>query len=243
MRVNLSGLLLMLMAATTQADKVTAVADPWPPFVDPALPSQGISMEIVRAAYATQGYDVRIDFMPWARAMKGVKEGRYDIIPDAWRTVEREAVLHFSEPYVSNMVRFIKRKGDPFEFTGMETLDNKTVGVTRGYAYSEAFSIADNFAKSEANDILQNVRRLVLKRIDLTLEDELVARALISREAPELLSKIEFTRQPLSLETLHVVSGKANPRHKTLIDAFNRGLEEIRANGTLVRILAPPSLF
>lgn len=35
---------------------VTAAADPWPPFVDPENPKEGLSMEIVKEAFKTQGY-------------------------------------------------------------------------------------------------------------------------------------------------------------------------------------------
>lgn len=237
MRAQLIGLLLLLMAGAAQSEKITAVADPWPPFVDPELPSQGISLEIVRAAYATQGYEIDMDFVPWARALAGVKQGVYDIIPNAWRTREREASFYFSKPYVTSNIRFIKRKGDPFEYTGPRALDGKVIGITRGYAYNDVFATAENFERSEASDLEQNVRKLLLNRIGLTLDDELVARAVLSRQAPQLLSQIEFVDQPLALAELHVISGRANPRHQELIDAFNRGLAKITVDGTLGAIL------
>ena len=72
---------------------------------------------------------------------------------------------------------------------------------------------------------------------DVNLEDEIVARARISKEAPELLDRIRFTRNALATNNLYVASGIANPRHKELIDAFNRGLKRIRANGVYGRIM------
>ena len=73
--------------------------------------------------------------------------------------------------------------------------------------------------------------------IDLTLEDEIVALARISREAPNLRHRISFTQNALATNHYYVTSGIANPRHKEFIHAFNRGLKRIRANGVYSKII------
>ncbi|MBF0468343.1 MAG: transporter substrate-binding domain-containing protein, partial [Desulfamplus sp.] len=80
------------------------------------------------------------------------------------------------------------------------------------------------------------IKKLVAKRIDLTLEDEIVASALISKADPSLMSKIKFTQNSITSNNLYVSSGIANPRHKEIIEAFNKGLAEIKANGEFNKI-------
>lgn len=230
-------LLGLLLSAPAWSEKIIAAADPYPPFIDPTQPKQGISLQIVRAAYATQGYAVDMRFVPWARALDSVKSGEYDILPNAWWTQERAAFLLYSEPYMKNEIKFIKRKGDPFEYNGLGSLTGKTVGIVRGYGYGDEFLKATNFARPEVSEILQNVKKLVLGRIDLTLDDEIVARWIIKHDAPGLLQQIEFTQNALSSQQLHVTSGLKNPRHKAIIEAFNKGLATIKANGTFDKIL------
>ncbi len=237
-------ILIVLLIAVTQChaqDKViVAASDSWPPFVDPSHPNDGLSLEIIRAAYATQGYEVKMQYVPWARAMDGVKKGKkYDIIPNTWMTEERKEYLAFSDEYASNEIKFIKRKDDPFEFNGMESLKGKKIGTVRGYGYDNQFMTAPHFIREEANDLITNIKKLThsSKRVDLTLEDEIVARVSIGNKNPELLYKIEFTKNAITTNGLYVTSGFQNPRHKELINAFNTGLEIIKSNGEYEKIL------
>lgn len=235
-RLLLAAAGLLCLTAWARADTITAAGDPYPPFGDPKNPSGGLTVEILRAAYKTQGHEVTMEFVPWARAEAGVKNGTYDIVPYTWRTDARLKVLLFSTPYAIGNVRFIKRKGDPFDFTGMESLTGKVVGTVRGYGYGDAFVNATNFTRDPSNDLTTNVKKLLRKRIDLTLEDEIVARAHLSADDPHVLDEIEFVKAPLSVNPLYVTAGLQNPKAQEIIAAFNRGLELIRANGTLDRI-------
>jgi polar amino acid transport system substrate-binding protein len=221
----------------SHAEKITAAGDPWPPFLDPDKANNGIVVEIATAAFATQGYELEMNFVPWARALLGVKNASYDLLLGTWWTEERTSYLYYSDPYLKNSVKFIKKKGDPFEYDGLTSLTGKSVGVVRGYAYSDDFLAAKDFKRPEATELITNIKKLVAGRINLAIEDELVATDIIANKAPELLSQIEFCKVPFSSNALHVTSGLANAKHKKLITAFNKGLQVIKANGEYDKIL------
>lgn len=229
--------LLLAFCTSVIAKTVVAAGDPWPPFVDPKNPTDGLSLEIVRAAFKTQDYDVKMVYVPWARAEAGVKDGTYDILANTWHTVERTKELMYSTPYAVNSVKFIKLKGDAFEYKGLVSLKGKRVGTVRGYGYGDAFLKSSDFVREDVLDVMTNVKKVAAKRIDLTLEDEIVARFIVGKEDPKLLDMIEFSKESLSSNPLHVTAGLKNPRHKEIIDAFNTGLEIIKTNGTLSAIL------
>ena len=230
-------LLMFSITFPTFSETIIAAGDPWPPFLDPESPSEGIVLEITRAAYKTQGYEVEMNFVPWARAINGVKEADYDVLLGTWYTKEREDFLLYSDAYLENEIKFIKRKEDPFEFTGMDSLTGKNVGIVRGYGYGDNFLHATNFRRPEGKNLLISIKKLVNDRIDLTLEDEIVARAMLQKKAPHLLQKIEFTKNSLSTNSLHVTSGLKNSKHKEYIEAFNKGFKEIKNSGTFEKIL------
>lgn len=230
-------LLFAVSLGWAETKVVTSASDPWPPFVDPDHPKLGISIELVTAAFASQGYELQHKITPWARAEEQVKRGKTDVLPNTWKTEKRTAYLSYSNPYAYNEVKFVKKKGDAFEYNGIDSLSGKKVGIMLGYGYADEFMNSASFKREAVSDFVVNIKKLVAGRIDLSLEDEIVARNKIAKKAPELLDKIEFTKNHLSSNSLHVTCGLENPRHKEIIEAFNKGLDEIKSNGTLTAIL------
>ena len=234
--IGLVAVTLGLLATAGMADTFTAAGDPYPPYGDPQNPNGGLGLEIMRAAFKTQGHEMTMEYVPWARAESGVKNGTYDILPFTWRTNARAKVLLFSTSYAVGNVRFIKRKSDPFEFTGLESLNSKLVGTIRGYGYGDAFAASTAFKRENGNDLMTNIKKLLRHRIDLTLEDEIVARSIINNNDPEALKHIEFAKTPLSVNPLYITAGLQNPKAREIIGSFNKGLEVIKANGTYDKI-------
>ncbi|MBF0449396.1 MAG: transporter substrate-binding domain-containing protein [Candidatus Magnetomorum sp.] len=216
---------------------LNTASDPWPPFIDPQNPKGGLSIEIAKAAYATQGYKIKHKIKPWARAMDELKKGKIDIILNTWMTEERKAFLLYSDPYTANEIKFIKLIDNTFEFSGLASLTGKIIGTIRDYGYGSEFNNATNFRREPVSDININIRKLIAGRIDLTLEDEIVGRVAIAQNDPHLLEKIAFTNNSLSKKDMFVTSGLAHPNHKEIIDAFNKGLKVIKQNGTYAQIM------
>lgn len=225
---------LALFLSLAEAETITATQDPWPPFVQAEGPP-GLSVELVRAAFEHEGYEFKMTIMPWARAIYQVRNGNVDVLVATWYTLERTAYLRYSEPYMQSQLKFIKRAGDDFEFHGLASLTGKSVGVARDYGYGDEFSNAPNFTRPETNNTVLNLLKLQAGRIDLTLEDELVALATMRREGIDP-DQFEFTDNALSVKDLHVTSGIANARSAEIIAAFNRGLAAIRDNGTMAEL-------
>jgi polar amino acid transport system substrate-binding protein len=233
MKTLLLACLLSVLPLAGMARTIVVVGDPYPPFVDPKNPQDGLALEIIRAAYKTQGHEVKMVFMPWARAEKGVTEGTYDVLAATWHTEARAKVLAFSTPYSASTIKFIKRKGDPFEYTGLDSLKNKRVGAVRGYAYGDSLANPSSFFRDDVVDFATNIRKLLVNHIDLTLEDEIVAKFTLSREFPEAQGKFEFSKNALSRNLLYITAGLKNPHHADLIGSFNNGFDRIKANGIL----------
>ena len=83
----LIGLLLLVQGAA--AEKLRLVADAWPPFTDATLVNGGLATDIVSTALARAGYASEFEQVPWARALMGLGEGRYDVLVNAWYSEER----------------------------------------------------------------------------------------------------------------------------------------------------------
>ena len=229
--------LLVSGTISSQTKTITATSDPYPPYVDPNTVDQGISLEIVRAAFKTQDYDVNMRFSPWARALAETTDGTVDIIPHIWKTDTRMNQFLFSDPFLTQELKFIKKTSDKFEYAGLTSLTGKTIGIIRGYSYSEDFSKATNFKREEVNTVVQNIGKMLLGRIDLTVDDEITTKMVMTKENPGQLASISFCKNILSKNDVFIVCGRNNPRSGEIIKAFNAGLKIIKKNGTYDKIV------
>ena len=228
-------LLLCLMSPLSHAEVYTVAAYAWEPFIDDKRGDGGISIELVRKIMQSQGHDIKLVAMPWARSLAMLNKNKVDILPAVWFTEERTKTMLYSESYAANRLVFIKAKGSGYEFSGLPSLHGKVVGVVRDYAYDEKFLQDKAIKFSIANSLDSNVKKVISGRVDLTLDDEIAAKAIIK---PELLQKIEFTKNALSEVPLFITCNKDNPKCAAIIQAFNQGLSEMKINGSINKLFA-----
>ncbi|VVO42434.1 substrate-binding periplasmic protein [Pseudomonas fluorescens] len=228
---------LLLLGQSVYAEKLRLVADAWPPFTDSTLVNGGLATDIVSTALARAGYASEFEQVPWARALLGVGEGRYDVLVNAWFNEARTQLGQYSSEYLLNRVRFIKRKNEPFEYQNLQQLHEYLIAVVRGYAYSSAFDSDPDLRKVPVHSFSMAVRMLAADRVKLTLEDEFVARYYLARESPKVRNAVEFVPQPLSENSLHILVSLKNPKHQQIVAGFDREIAAMKADGSYDRLL------
>ena len=183
------------------------------------------------------GYRSKVSMVPWSRALNGTRNGAYDLIICAWRSKEREREFYFSDPYVENRIVFLKPSGSTWNYTGLTSLRGKRIGVIRDYAYSDTFNKSDVFQRDASGEFVANVLKLVSGRIDLTLEDEFVARFEIARSLPEQRARVDYSPTPLSTNTCQSAMSRENPEAGFILVAMNRALAHMYSEGVIEKIL------
>ncbi|AZD76139.1 substrate-binding periplasmic protein [Pseudomonas chlororaphis] len=228
---------LLLLGQSAYAEKLRLVADAWPPFTDATLVNGGLATDIVSTALARAGYASEFEQVPWARALLGVGEGRYDVLVNAWFNEARTQLGQFSSEYLVNRVRFIRRKDAPIEYTNLKQLHEYPIAVVRGYAYSPDFDSDPELQKVLVHNFAMAVRMLAADRVKLTLEDEYVARYYLARESPRVRNAVEFLPNSLSENGLHILVSLKNPEHEQIVAKFDREIEAMKADGSYDRLL------
>ncbi|AZD57546.1 amino acid ABC transporter, periplasmic amino acid-binding protein, putative [Pseudomonas chlororaphis subsp. aurantiaca] len=228
---------LLLLGQSAYAEKLRLVADAWPPFTDATLVNGGLATDIVSTALARAGYASEFEQVPWARALLGVGEGRYDVLVNAWFNEARTQLGQFSSEYLVNRVRFIRRKDTPIEYTNLKQLHEYPIAVVRGYAYSPDFDSDPELQKVLVHNFAMAVRMLAADRVKLTLEDEYVARYYLARESPRVRNAVEFLPNSLSENGLHILVSLKNPEHEQIVAKFDREIEAMKADGSYDRLL------
>lgn len=231
----LIGLLLLTQGAA--AEKLRLVADAWPPFTDATLVNGGLATDIVSTALARAGYASDFEQVPWARALLGVGEGRYDVLVNAWYTDDRTKLGQYSGEYLLNRVRFLKRKDTPIEYNNLQQLHTYPIAVVRGYAYSPEFDGDVSLQKVPVHNFSMAVRMVAAGRVKLTLEDEYVARYYLARESSKVRDAVEFLPKPLRENSLHILVSLKNPRHEQIVAGFDREIAAMKVDGSYQRLM------
>ncbi|AVJ24978.1 MULTISPECIES: ABC transporter substrate-binding protein [Pseudomonas] len=228
---------VLLLAQPVLAQRLRLVADGWPPFTDATLINGGLATDIVSTALARAGYASDFEQVPWARALKGVGDGRYDVLINAWYDESRTQFGQFSAEYLLNRVRFLKRSDDDIVYHSLARLRDETIAVVRGYAYSAAFDQDTQLQKVPVHNFAMAVRMLAARRVRLTLEDEYVARYYLARESPRVRNAVAFVDKPLSENSLHILVSLKNPEHAQIVASFDREIARMKADGSYARLM------
>jgi len=228
---------LVLLPLAVTAQVLRLVADPWPPFNDHTLLNNGVASDLVSSALSRAGYATEYAQVPWERAVRGLRRSDYDVLINAWYTEERARFGHFSAPFLVNRIRLLRRKGSAIKFEQLSDLYIQRIAVVRGYAYSAEFNGDPRLHKIGVGSFASAARMLQAKRVELTLEDEFVARYHFARELSGIRDELEFLPRPLSENGLHILIRRSHPDHQGIAEAFDRAIVAMRADGSYAAIL------
>lgn len=231
------GLCALLFSPTGNAEALRIAGDSWPPFTDKTLPYNGLAVDLVSTALNRAGFSNSYEQVPWARAIQGLQHDSYDIIGAAWYAPDREIYGQFSEPYLTNSIRFIRKKGSHIDYQQLSELRPYLISVVRGYSYAPAFDTDSSLKKHPVNNFASAARMVAQQHAQLTVEDELVAQHTFNRELSDVREQLEFLPKPLSEAPLHILVRRNHPQHQQIIDGFNAAMRTMREDGTYQMIM------
>lgn len=224
--------------ATPTSEKLITLATlEWPPYVGEELEDYGFTSEIVTASFERMGYEVKIEFMPWARVLQEVEQGHYDAGFPAYYSEERANTYFLTDAFVEGPVVFYKQAGENITYTTLEDLKPYRIGVVLGYVNTPEFDAADYLQKDAANNDEQNLKKLLLNRLDLVVIDRFVAASIIDQSIPEAKDSLDFLSPPLEVKTLHVILSRNTENAEQKLKDFHEGLQQIIADGTFAQIM------
>lgn len=229
---------IMVSSYSFSEEKVINLATlDWPPFVIEDSQDQGVSTDIVRTTLERMGYAVNIHFVPWKRCLEDTESGVYDGCYPAYDSEERQVTYAVSDSTLNSRLGFYKRKDSDIVYEKLEDLKSYDIGVVRGYINGPAFDSADYLTKIEGRSDEINIKKLLWKRLDLIVVDELVGKNILNEAFPERVDEVEFLEPPLEVKTLHVLFTRKKDKAEALRDAFNAERDKMQKDGSIDEIL------
>jgi len=198
----------------------------------------GFLLAITKAALEKEGYEAKIVYMPWARALDGVIRGEADGLLGAQYTQERAAKMQFSDPVGYSEMVFFKLKTTKVDFEKLDDLKGLIIGTINQSAYTPEFDSATYLTKAPAPDYLTNIRKLLAGRFPLFLEKKYVVLNALATQFPDDVGKVDYLGVPLKKLTFFDCFSKAVPGYEQKVKDFNAGLAAITKDGTYQAIMS-----
>ena len=224
--------------AANAADRLSVVADEWPPFSGASLPGQGISIDVITAVLTRAGYNVDAQIVPWARIMNGSRNDEYDVVGSLFYDESIAEYMTYGDPFYQTSVKFVQRMGASHDVSSLTALEPYSIAVGDGFLYEEAFDRADHLNKVVVTTALQAVQMVAFDRVDLTLDSEEVVQYALKNGVADLTERVEIMPHILAQHDVHMAVRNSLPNKDKVVADFNRVLEEMRADGSLKAILA-----
>lgn len=191
----------------------------------------GFDTEVAAAIAQKLGVEVQYAEGEWDGLFAGLDAGRYDIIVNGVDlTEDRAAAYNFTDAYAYIRTALVVR-GDNEEIAAFEDLNGKTTVNSIGSTYE---LLAESYgATVQGVDTLDETLELVLQgRADATLNAEVSIYDYLDQYPDANIKIVALTE-----EASHVcIPMKKDDSTKTLQEAINKAIAELRADGTLAQL-------
>jgi putative lysine/arginine/ornithine/histidine/octopine transport system substrate-binding protein len=234
----------LLVAATAMFMSIPAMAEKlrigtegaYPPFnlIDNTGAVVGFDIDIAQALCARMGAECSVVTSDWDGIIPALNTRRFDFLVAAMSiTEERKQAVDFTDPYITNKLRFVAPKTADFE-VDEASLKGKTIGVQRATIAGQW--LEDNLGKVvrvRQYDTQENAYLdLAAGRIDGVLADNFVQYEWLQSDAG---ANFEFKGEPVfDDDDFGIAVRKGDP----LRERLNKALAEIIEDGTYDEIAA-----
>ncbi|NCT81600.1 MAG: transporter substrate-binding domain-containing protein [Comamonadaceae bacterium] len=195
--------------------------------------AQGMTVDLVTAAFAALGIAVQFEPLPYARCMASTRAGLLLACFNTTRTalIEND-YLWPARPMFNERFLIYARADDPQPESPLQVrdLEGQSVAITRGYEYGSEFDANTRIHRVVTSHDENNFQLLLRGRARYTLAPEANTRLLLQRR-PELAGRFQVVGA-LSYFGIYTAFSRQHPDARAALAAFDEGMKIITANGT-----------
>lgn len=224
----------LLTSQVLHAETVTIAAeDDWAPYtaINAAKTApEGFTVDVVRAAFKSQGVDVKFIVTPFARCLHYAESGKTVACFNATIVKDNKDTFYWHPtPLVYVDLLIFGRNDAPNSNMKLKDLEGKTVGSTLGYTYPTEFTKNTRIKHFDAKSDSQLVKMLANGRVDYVLLNDVPGRLLIlaDQNARGRLKPVG----KISQDGFWLAFSKKHPDGKRLSEVFEKGMQHLHKSG------------
>ena len=224
----------------SQQKRINIVTFNYPPYmVNDNGSISGMFVEIVEEVFNRLKKPISIQFYPGLRSFLMMQNSEVDGFFSVKKTPEREKTMLFPhEALLKQDYVIFKSIDSDFQFDGdVRSLQKVRIGVINEMSYGSIFDkavkdgIIVNIDSSPTFEVI--FQKLIAKRMDVVISSKNVGISLIKKYGYQ--DKIIICGPPLETVESFIVF-KHTPAGKQLSDSFDRVINDMKKDGTLIQI-------
>ena len=224
-----------LFSSFAFSDEIRLTNGEWAPFLGEDLKQYGATSHLVTQAFLRLGHKTKFEFLPWPRALEAAKRPQIHGTL-AWTiTKERAESFYASTPVIITQVVFFHLKDKVFDWKDYPDLKQQRIGIMNGYDNGKAFALARKKYQLETDTTtteLQNLTKLLRKRIDIALVGKTVGLELIRKNFTEMeQQQFTYHPKPTMEKELRILFNKNIAGNALLVTQFNQAFLALKAEG------------
>jgi len=215
---------------------VTVLASDYPPYEmeQPVDGLRGFDHEVVVEAFKRKNLKAEVFYAPWTRALTNARNGDSDALLSCAYTEARTEFFHFSKPISREVYGvYYRTNGHRPDIAELRDLKDFSIAAVSDYIANVDLDELD-LSPVEVPSDLAGLKMLALGRFDFFYSGQAATDYLIKQNAMAGL----FRFRELSSKDYYLCINRDNDRGTDLLNLFNSGLAEIKADGTFDAIHA-----
>lgn len=215
---------------------ITPTAMPFT-FLDPKTNTiQGIMVDIIREISVDAGFKIEPEAMPFSSLIPSLTSSKIDIISAAmFINPKRQEVIDFSRPILTYGEALIVAKGDSREYSKLEELKGKSIGVQKGTLFVEPIQQLGIFSDVKIYDNIPSIIADVQAgRIQVGVADAPIAAYYLQQGS---YSNARLVKGYVPVMTGSIGIG-VRKGENALLSKLNASIDKLKKNGAIDKIIS-----
>lgn len=224
--------------------QLTMGFDAWEPYqyIGVGNVVTGLDVEIVHAVAEEMGCTIAMHQATWVELLNALRSGEIDFVLGASLTEDRQQFAYFSDPYrEERFILYVRRYEGSMSYQNITEFvkAGHKLGIVNEYYYGDEITqlyTDDEYHAQFVGAIISemNMARLIDEEIDGFLEDSFVGASILRRKGLDQF--IEPHGINLGSSEVYVMFSQHSVSEE-MVNAFNKGLQQIKADGSYQQII------